>query len=278
MAISTKPKAVAYHQAYGGVTSTINISRQLLEDSGIVETEKGAAFRFGNDAIMGGSYIGPGKTGGRSMYDVGQRKLSAETGPLSDSEEELEMQEQRRAQEIAAAQAYDAQPSGAGAALFYRALRPIVSELKPRSILVASPSDLILLRHLPYHPPYDLPSPSGNYILPLATPSRPQNLEFEAVKVRQRRDDDGDDLLSLFSANASSSTSRKPTNPSSRPPKPTNPFAAKRKAASNPPPPTTPLASPAPPRPAAPSATISHARKGPILARPLGLAPMFRRR
>lgn len=277
MAISTKPKAAAYHQAYGGVTSTMNISRQLLEDSGIVETEKGAAFRFRNDAVMGGSYIGPGKMGGRSMYDVGQRKLSTQEGPLSDSEEELELEEQRRTREVEAAEAYDAQPAGAGAALFYRAPRPVVSESKPRSILAASPSDLILLRHLPYHPPYDRPPPSDDHILPLAAPSQSQTtpLELGAVKLRRRRDDDADDLLSMFS---SASSSHRPTSSSRplKPPKPTNPFAVKRKAASNPPPPSATC--PPPPPPPAPSASTTLARKGPVLARPLGLAPMFRRR
>lgn len=278
MAISTRPKAAAYHQAYGGVTSTMNISRQLLEDSGIVETEKGAAFRFRNDAVTGGSYIGPGKTGRRSMYDVGQRKLSAETGPLSDSEEELDMEEQRRAREVEAAEAYDAQPTGAGAAPFYRASRPIVSESKPRSIVAASPSDLMLLRHLPYNAPYGRPPPSDDYTLPLATPLQPQMkpLELGTVQLRKRRDDDADDLLSLFSSNPSS-TSRKPTSSSSRPPKPTNPFAAKRKAASNPPPPTTTRPAPPPP-PARSAANSALARKGPVLARQLGLAPMFQRR
>ncbi|ORY92511.1 hypothetical protein BCR35DRAFT_297953 [Leucosporidium creatinivorum] len=275
MALSTKPKAAAYHQAYGAVTSTMNISRQLLEDSGIVETEKGAAFRSRNDAVLGGSYIGPGKTGGRSMFEVGHRKLSAEAGPLSDSDEELEMEEQRRAREVEAAEAYDAQPAGSGALLFYRAPRPVVSESKPRSIVAASPSDLILLRHLPYRPPYD-PSPSSDdYTLPLASPSQTQAAPFElgAVKLRKRQDDGADDLLSLFSA-SSSSSSRKPT-PSSRPvqpPKPTNPFAAKRKPTSNPPPRRAP--------PSSSSSAIEPAlpRKGPVLARPLGLAPMFRRR
>ena len=254
MGSTNKPASTAYNQTYGAVTSTVPISRRLLEESGMGETEKGAAFRHRNDAIAGGSYVGPGKTGGRSLFDVGQRKLTVETGPLSDTEEELEKEEERRAREEEATRVWDAQPTR-GAALFYRPPRPLSSNTQPREIKCAEPSDLILLRHLPYHPPYDITPTAAS----TSTPVHP--VEPIAIKRREPRRDEGlDELLSLFSAGPVTSTRKVPL--PSRVLKPSNPFSAKK-----------PSVSRRPVEPPKPVAT------GPVLGnRPLNLAPIFDRR
>lgn len=273
MALTTKAKNAAYNQAYGAVTSTMSISRQSLEESGMVETEKGAAYRYRNDAVAGGAYVGVGKTGGRSLFDVGQRKLDTARRPLSDTEEELELEEERRASEVEAARAYDAQPQGP--LLFYRAPRPIVSEPQKRTIGGAAPSDLLLLRHLPYRSPFDTPLQQDEVTEP-STPSYPTRVDTAIVKRRKRTDDDeADDLLAHFGAIAAPS---RPGAPPTRPPKPlrpANPFAAKRKA-------TLPTSAPPPLLRRAelggPTSSVPPAQQQPqarklVLARPLpGLA------
>lgn len=176
VALSYGAKHAAHHAGLGSLTSTVPLSRELVDEAGRREADKGAAFRHRNDAVAAGEWVGAGgRTGGRvegrgggggtaSLYDVGTRRVSnssrrdrgAAAGearePFSDSEGEEE-RDKALAEEDAADRARwedEAQQRSR----FYRAVEP-PRPRGPRTWTEPLPSDLMLLRHVPYVPPWE---------------------------------------------------------------------------------------------------------------------------
>lgn len=137
-----------FSPAYGSVTSTVRISKGTM-DLDAAAADKGAAFRTQDDNVAAGAWAGA-RTG--SMYDVGRRKVApaqpdVEDEPLSDRGEEGEDEDAKLwAAKKAAWDAGD---------VFYRGEAPAVRP--QRKVLLAGPSPLILVRHLPLRPPYERP-------------------------------------------------------------------------------------------------------------------------
>lgn len=217
-----KTKNAAYSAAYGAVTSTIGISRELLDESGRAEREKGAAYRYRDDAVAGGAYLGPGRTGGRTtLFDVGTRKLTVEgagaSGPLSDSENEEEELRERAEKEKEKGRARAHDEEQAAKPRFYRQPRPAVLTPRARVIISAEKSDLMLLRHLPYRPPHD---PLPHFTVdtkPVETAAHPRLDEGTALRKKKRKVDDNS-LLPLFGASEYCSSSSPASTISIRPP------------------------------------------------------------
>ncbi|GAA5968826.1 hypothetical protein JCM11641_000747 [Rhodosporidiobolus odoratus] len=158
-----------HHRSFGAVTSTMALSRKAVEEDGHAEGDRGAAFRYGNEGVAGGLFIGTeGKLGGgrASLYDVGTRKVSEPGGgrgevdrnglrkdrdPFSDTEDEEEREREEESKTEEAMRKWD---EGASAMRhFYLGPRP--TPRVPRQFVAAAPSKLLLIRHLPYRPPYE---------------------------------------------------------------------------------------------------------------------------
>ncbi|BGP47686.1 hypothetical protein JCM10450v2_003551 [Rhodotorula kratochvilovae] len=164
LALSYGAKHAAHHSAFGSVTSTVPLSREAVEDEGRREGDRGAAFRNRNDAVAAGEYIGAGgRTGGRaagtaSLYDVGQRRVSSaqrEMGarePFSDSEGEDEREAVLDAEDREARARWTEENARRGT--FFRRVEP-PQPRGPRTFADPPPSDLMLLRHVPYVPPWE---------------------------------------------------------------------------------------------------------------------------
>ena len=169
LALSYGAKRAAHHAGLGSITSTVPLSRGLVEEEGRRESDKGAAFRSRNDAVAAGEWIGAGaRTGGRAMlpgqaqsaslYDVGTRKVSREDKergarePFSDSDGDDEREKELEADEAAERKKWE--DESAQRSRFYRALEPPTPR-GPRVWAEPLPSDLMLLRHVPYVPPWE---------------------------------------------------------------------------------------------------------------------------
>ncbi|GAA5895172.1 hypothetical protein JCM8208_000135 [Rhodotorula glutinis] len=176
LALSYGAKRAAHHAGLGTITSTVPLSRGLVEEEGRRESDKGAAFRNRNDSVAAGEWIGAGaRTGGRAMlpgqtaaslYDVGTRKLSRddkERGarePFSDSDGDDEREKELEAEEVAERKRWE--DESAQRSRFYRPLEPPTPR-GPRAWTEPLPSDLMLLRHVPYVAPWE-----GSRALPVA--------------------------------------------------------------------------------------------------------------
>ncbi|KPV75151.1 uncharacterized protein RHOBADRAFT_53169 [Rhodotorula graminis WP1] len=167
LALSYGAKRAAYHAGLGSITSTVPLSRGLVEEEGRRESDKGAAFRNRNDAVAAGEWIGAGaRTGGRAMlpgqsaslYDVGTRKVSREDKergarePFSDSEGDDEREQELEAEEAAERKRWE--DESAQRSRFYRPLEPPTPR-GPRTWAEPLPSDLMLVRHVPYVAPWE---------------------------------------------------------------------------------------------------------------------------
>ncbi|GAA5965264.1 hypothetical protein JCM21900_006069 [Sporobolomyces salmonicolor] len=162
LANTSASSRVTHHPTFGGLTSTMTISRKSIEDDGRGESEKGAAFRYKNDAVAAGEWVGAGRVGGRAtLYDVGVGKLTAagikkERDPFSDTEDEEEQEREWKEKEEDDMRQWDDEMRPGK--VFYMGKRP--TPRPPRQILAADNSKFLLLRHFPYLPPYALPAPS----------------------------------------------------------------------------------------------------------------------
>ncbi|GAA5838027.1 hypothetical protein JCM9279_004107 [Rhodotorula babjevae] len=169
LALSYGAKRAAHHAGLGSITSTVPLSRGLVEEEGRRESDKGAAFRNRNDAVAAGEWIGAGaRTGGRAMlpgqaqsaslYDVGTRRVSKEDKergvrePFSDSDGDDEREKELEADERAERKKWE--DDSAQRSRFYRPLEPPTPR-GPRAWAEPLPSDLMLLRHVPYVPPWE---------------------------------------------------------------------------------------------------------------------------
>ena len=167
-----------FSRAYGNVTSTVKISRGAMDLDAAAE-DKGAAFRMQDDGIAAGSWVGGVKID--SLYNKGRQKLSADMEaqePLSDRGEEGEEEDNAR---------WEMKKRAWAEANTFFTGQPPPAERRPRTVFVAAPSDLTLVRHLP------APSPFEHLVLapaeeeekrPLAGRS---NLDEGAVLPKKRR-------------------------------------------------------------------------------------------
>ncbi|GAA6047032.1 hypothetical protein JCM3770_004162 [Rhodotorula araucariae] len=180
-------KHAAHHASFGAVTSTVPLSREAVEEEGRREGDRDAAFRHRNDAVAAGEYVGVGgRTGGRttataaSLYDVGTRRVTTaqkEAGarePFSDSEGENEREAALDAEERDALARWTVENSQRGT--FYRRAEPPKSR-GPRTFAEPPPSNLLLLRHFPYAPPWE----GAPFLTPSATLERAQAREEAPV-------------------------------------------------------------------------------------------------
>lgn len=152
-----------HHAAYGGLTSTVAISREAVEESGRKEpSERGAAFRVRDDAVMGGGggwVPPPQKTEGRRARPSGGsgRNLSAqEREPYSDEETEA-LSEAAHVEAESAALAERAREDET-TSLFYRRGRAAGAAPEPRGprrFGIPLKEEGMLLRLMPYVPPWE---------------------------------------------------------------------------------------------------------------------------
>ncbi|GAA5830804.1 hypothetical protein JCM11251_001080 [Rhodosporidiobolus azoricus] len=205
----------AHHRAFGAVTSTMALSRKQFEEDAHAESDKGAAFRLGNDSVAAGQYIGrEGKAGGgrATLYDVGNRKVSApgaealkvdrhglrtDREPFSDSEDEDEKDREEEEKLERATEKWDA--AAALARHFYLGPRPVARP--PRTYSIPPVSPLMLVRPLPYRPPYE---PPVEEVVPLFQSVRsemmgePAQIRAGATLMKKRRRGEEEDMI-LFS-------------------------------------------------------------------------------
>ncbi|KAK4699324.1 hypothetical protein P7C70_g6939, partial [Phenoliferia sp. Uapishka_3] len=143
---------VTYSRAYGNVTSTSRLSKGIM-DLDAAEQDKGAAFRMQDDGVAAGAWVGErGKK--TTLYEQGRRKFHTEhpdaldEEPISDRGEEGD--EEEAALWEARKKKWEEHPT------FYRGAAP---DVRPaRTVVLAPPSPLILLRHLPLRPVYERPA------------------------------------------------------------------------------------------------------------------------
>ncbi|GAA5890432.1 hypothetical protein JCM5296_005046 [Sporobolomyces johnsonii] len=221
---------VTHHHAFGGLTSTMTISRKSIEDDGRSESDKGAAFRYKNDAVAAGEWVGAGRMGGRAtLYDVGQRKLTApgtkkEREPFSDTEDEEEKERQWKEKEEDDMRRWDDEMRSDK--VFYMGKRP--TPRPPRQILAADKSEFLLLRHFPYLPPYALPAPSTIAPPVEDVPVEPKLKEGGSLVKKKRKKDDSADS-GFFTA-----ASGRLSSPAAQSPRPVHPFGAPSSLSSSP--------------------------------------------
>ncbi|GAA5982149.1 hypothetical protein JCM10908_004759 [Rhodotorula pacifica] len=174
LAIRSAQTHATHHAAYGGITSTVPISREAVEESGRKEPgERAAAFRVRDDAVMGGgsglnSEESRGAKAG-TLYAIGQRRfypqglggtkwVPHERDPYSDDETEAHAEEVYRAAE-AEAIAAQAREEEEGS-LFYRhrhagGVDRRIKVRGERTFTIPPKEEGMLLRLLPYVPPWE---------------------------------------------------------------------------------------------------------------------------
>lgn len=175
LAIRSAQTHATHHTAYGGITSTVPISRVAVEESGRKEPgERGAPFRLRDDAIMGGGGSGEeqrdnAKAG--TLYAAGRRRfhpLSLPSGgawvpherdPYSDDETEAHAEGVYRAAE-AEAIAAQAREEEEGS-LFYQyrhkggGVDRRIQKRGERTFGIPEKEEGMLLRLMPYVPPWE---------------------------------------------------------------------------------------------------------------------------
>ncbi|BGP15778.1 hypothetical protein JCM10213v2_003767 [Rhodosporidiobolus nylandii] len=261
-----------HHRAFGAVTSTMALSRKAVEVDGHAEVDRGAAFRGRNDAIAGGQFLGEaGKAGGgrASLYDVATRKVHNPQGgpavdryglrqgrdPLSDSEEEAEQVAEEAAKLEQAQREWD-EVTGA-ARHFYAGQRP--KARPPRTLVAPQPSKLMLVRHLPYCPPYEPPEP----VVPPAreeVEAEVMRIEAGATLTKKKRRSEGGGAGAAFFSPSPTPFSPRPASPADRPLHPRPSIASSL-------PPSSFSPSPAA-TPVKPASSNTFSKKRPALATP----------
>ncbi|BGP31711.1 hypothetical protein JCM10296v2_003485 [Rhodotorula toruloides] len=161
LALRSAATHAAHHAAFGSVTSTVAISRALVEEDGRAEKDKGAAFRMRDDAVAGRTFAGLGgaKGGRASLYEVGTRKVHSgesrwtphERGAFSDSETEDVVERLYKDAEDKAIQEWDEENDKA--ASFYKGKRP--ERRGARLFAIPPKKDGMLLRMIEYIPPWE---------------------------------------------------------------------------------------------------------------------------
>lgn len=178
LAIRSAQTHATHHTAYGGITSTVPISRVAVEESGRKEPgERGAPFRLRDDAVMGGGGSGwndePHESArAGTLYAAGLRRyhpLSSSGGgawvpherdPYSDDETEALAEEIYRAAE-AEALAAQAREEEEGS-LFYQyrhagrgGVDRRIEKRGERTFGIPDKEEGMLLRFMPYVPPWE---------------------------------------------------------------------------------------------------------------------------
>lgn len=166
LALKAGTTHAAHHRAFGAVTSTMALSRKAVDEDGHAESDKGAAFLARRDDVAAGLFIGTeGKAGGgrASLWDIGMRKhhvqdpkrdrngVRTEREPFSDSEDEDAKDAEDAKQLKEAVEACD--QNALSRHSFYAGSRP--TALPAREFKVPEESPMMLVRHLPYRPPYE---------------------------------------------------------------------------------------------------------------------------
>lgn len=173
MEIANRNSKSAYNPTFGNITSTSKLSRASFEEMAIAAADTGSAFRMRDDGVANGVHVGldtKAKLKGRSMFDISSRKLTPVSHSagfvtreeLSDTEEEVEAEQHRQACVAEAQQEWDKEEAqlieqAAGMPRrpgFYRRSRPADVPPRKRLIVAAEPSEFMLVRHLPYVPPW----------------------------------------------------------------------------------------------------------------------------
>ncbi|KAI5475041.1 hypothetical protein MNV49_002066 [Pseudohyphozyma bogoriensis] len=214
----------AYDKIHGLVTSTSRISREALDESGHSAREDGGWMSEGMGGIAGGRRIGAGISGGRSLYDIGTRKLSKverqdmKEDAISDwgSEEEEEEEEWRRKREEEREKAksgvgfYEDPTEGRGREK-EKEKKHVRRRDKP--VDVPEPSPLFLLRHLPLRhscePPEEIVVVEAADTRHTPASERPALIEGEALRKKKRVAESDFDLP--FSSHSSTTSSRPPS-------------------------------------------------------------------
>ncbi|KAK4055998.1 hypothetical protein OIO90_002993 [Microbotryomycetes sp. JL221] len=149
-----------FHPVFGQLTSSNNISDMALHESA-AEYNSRAAFSARNDAVVSGQFIGVRETAaptiGTSLFDVGTRKLSYlsyDSGPLSDTEDEQEVEVER--ERLYLKEVDDWEREQMTRLDFYRRPKPAIYERRVRTAVLAAPSPYMLLRHLPFKLPHQM--------------------------------------------------------------------------------------------------------------------------
>jgi hypothetical protein len=176
LAIRSAQTHATHHTAYGGITSTVPISRVAVEESGRKEPgERGAPFRLRDDAVMGGGGSGwindeqhdSARTG--TLYAAGLRRFHPLSGgawvpherdPYSDDETEAHAEGVYRADE-AEAIAAQAREEEQGS-LFYQyryagggGVDRRIKKRGERTFGIPEKEEGMLLRLMPYVPPWE---------------------------------------------------------------------------------------------------------------------------
>ncbi|GAA5877703.1 hypothetical protein JCM3774_006649 [Rhodotorula dairenensis] len=170
LAIRSAPTRATHHTAYGGITSTVPISREAIEESGRKEPgERGAAFRVRDDAVMGGGNAwsdGRDHKPGTADYarslgrfgGGGAKWLPHARDPYSDDETEAHAERAYRNAEAAAIAAQAREEQDGSSFYQYRRAGGVDRRIKPRgerTFVIPPKEDGMLLRLLPYLPPWE---------------------------------------------------------------------------------------------------------------------------
>lgn len=160
-----------HHAAYGGITSTVPISREAVEESGRKEPgERAAAFRVRDDAVMGGgnTWIDERDDLSAGARHPGRRRRGGGGpgadwvphghDPYSDDETEAHAEQAYREAEEAALAAQAREDRDRSLFYQYRHGGGVDRRIKPRgerTFKVPPKEDGMLLRLMPYMPPWE---------------------------------------------------------------------------------------------------------------------------
>lgn len=192
IALQAKLSHAAHHATYGGLTSTVALSRDAIAESGSKEPgERGAAFRVRNDAVMGGKSGGDVAPAG-SLYAAGLKRVHPDgkgkwtphdRDAYSDDETEANEEAAYVAAETAAIEAKQREDEESALFYRYRLIGQDQREIKrrgERTFAIPPREDGMLIRFMPYVSPWE-----HKELESAAAPAGTQELARELKKRRQ---------------------------------------------------------------------------------------------